>query len=548
MSSNIYRQHLERNRANYTPLTPLSFLERSAMVYPHRTAVVHGDWRLDYAQLRERCHRLASALHRRGIGEGDTVAIMAPNVPAMLEAHYGVPMAGAVLNCLNTRLDAAAIAFCLEHGEAKLVITDREYGDVMGQALKQLGRPIVVIDIEDPLAVSPGPRLGEMDYEAFIAGGDPAFVPAPLADEWSAISLGYTSGTTGNPKGVVCHHRGAYLNALGNVVTSGLSRQSVYLWTLPMFHCNGWSYTWGVTAVAGTHVCLRRLDPALVYAAIKREGVTHLCGAPIVLNLLANAPESAKTKFEQTVLVTTGGAAPPSAVIAAMERSGFRVAHAYGLTESYGPGVICAWHDEWDELPLEERARMTARQGVNYVTMEDLMVADPKSMEELPRDGETMGEIFLRGNTVMMGYLKNPSATDLAFVGGWFHTGDLGVRHPDGYVEVKDRSKDIIISGGENISSLEVEEVLYRHPKVLEAAVVARPDARWGEHPCAFVTPRGDAGALSAEEIITFCRSNMAHFKAPRTVVFGPLPKTATGKIQKYVLREQAKALGGEAR
>jgi fatty-acyl-CoA synthase len=544
MRSNIYRQHLDRNPANFVPLTPLSFLERSAAVYPEKIAVVHGERRLSYARFRERCHRLASALQARGIGEGDTVAIMAPNVPAMLEAHYGVPMLGAVLNCLNTRLDPAAIAFCLDHGEAKLVIADCEYAEVMAPALKLAGRNIPVIDIDDPLAMGAGRRLGELDYEAFIALGDPSFVPPPLADEWSAISLSYTSGTTGNPKGVVTHHRGAYLNALGVSMTANLDRRSTYLWTLPMFHCNGWTFTWGVTAAAATHVCLRRVDPALVYATIKREVVTHLCGAPIVLNMLANAPGTAKTAFDHPVSVTTGGAAPPSAVIAAMEANGFRVTHAYGLTECYGPGVTCAWHDEWDGLPLQERARLTARQGVNYVTMEGLMVGDPATLAEAPRDAQTMGEIFLRGNTVMMGYLKNPSATDQAFAGGWFHTGDLGVRHPDGYVEVKDRSKDIIISGGENISSLEVEEVLYRHPKVLEAAVVARPDAKWGEHPCAFVMPRPDASEVSEEEIIAFCRAEMARFKAPRTVVFGPLPKTSTGKIQKYLLRERAQALG----
>jgi len=543
MPSSIYRQHLGQTPANYAPLTPLSFLERTAAVYPDKVAVVHGTQRFTYGQMRERCRRLASALSRRGIGEGDTVAIMAPNVPAMLEAHYGVPMLGAVLNCLNTRLDPPAIAFCLEHGEAKLLICDREYSGVVDPALKLLGRSLAVVDIDDPLAGDAGKRLGEIDYEAFLAGGDPGFAPPALTDEWSAISLGYTSGTTGNPKGVVCHHRGAYLNALGVCMTAGLTRQSRYLWTLPMFHCNGWSFTWGVTAAAATHICLRRVDPAQVYALIKDEGVTHLCGAPVVLNMLANAPESVKVSFEQTVSVTTGGAAPPSTVIAAMERNGFRVSHAYGLTECYGPGVICAWHDEWDDLPLEERARLTARQGVNYLTLEGLMVADPATLVETPRDGSTMGEIFLRGNTVMMGYLKNPSATDAAFAGGWFRTGDLGVRHPDGYIEVKDRSKDVIISGGENISSLEVEEVLYRHPKVLEAAVVARPDEKWGEHPCAFVTPRADAGALTAKEIIDFCRLNMARFKAPRTVVFGPLPKTATGKIQKYVLRERARSL-----
>jgi len=544
MPSNIYRQHLDRNPANYAPLTPLSFLDRTVAVYPDKTAVIHGDRRYSYAEFGQRCRRLASALAKRGIGTGDTVAVMAPNVPAMLEAHYGVPMTGAVVNCLNTRLDAPTIAFCLQHGEAKILITDGEYAEVMEKALKSIDRPIAVIDIADPLAGGLARNLGEMDYETLLAGGDPEFDPPALADEWSAISLGYTSGTTGNPKGVVCHHRGAHLNSLGNILAVGLDRHSVYLWTLPMFHCNGWTFTWAVTAVGGTHVCLRRVEPAAIYAAIKGEGVTHLCGAPIVLNMLANAPDQAKVKFDQIVKVTTGGAAPPSAVIMAMERNGFRVTHAYGLTECYGPGLVCAWHDEWDSRPVEERARLNARQGVKYVTLEGVIVADPQTLVETPRDGKTMGEIFLAGNTVMMGYLKNPSATDAAFKGGWFHTGDLAVRHPDGYVEIKDRSKDVIISGGENISSIEVEEVLYRHPKVLEAAVVARADEKWGEHPCAFVTPRPGAEDVTAEEIIAFCRDNMAKFKVPRTVVFGPLPKTSTGKIQKYMLREQAKGLG----
>ncbi len=544
MPSNIYRQNLDRNPANYAPLTPVSFLARTAAVYPGKVACIHGDRRYTYAELGGRCRRLASALARRGIGEGDTVAIMAPNVPAMLEAHFGIPMTGAVINCLNTRLDAATIAFCLKHGEAKILIADSDYAEVVEAALKTLDKPITVIDIDDPLAGSSRRRLGDITYEEFLLQGDPNHQPPPLKDEWSAISLGYTSGTTGNPKGVVCHHRGAYLNALGNVMAVGLDRQSVYLWTLPMFHCNGWCFPWAVTAVGGTHVCMRKVEAAAIYAAIRREGVTHLCGAPVVMNMLANAPEEAKTTFERVVKMTTGGAAPPSPVILAMERNGFSITHAYGLTECYGPGLVCAWHDEWDMLPTEQRARMNARQGVNYVTLDGLMVADPQTLQETPRDGLTMGEIFLAGNTVMMGYLKNPPASEAAFKGGWFHTGDLAVRHPDGYVEIKDRSKDIIISGGENISSIEVEEVLYRHPKVLEAAVVARPDEKWGEHPCAFVTPRPEAGEVKPEEIIDFCRANMAKFKAPRTVVFGPLPKTSTGKIQKFVLREKAKALG----
>ena len=543
MPSNIYRQNLERDRANYAPLTPISLLERSAQVYPEKTAVIHGDRRFTYAEFRERCHRLASALSRRGIGEGDTVAVMAPQCAG----HAGGPFRRAHGRCSPQRPQYPAR--CRQHrllprawrGEAA---DHRPRICRCHRAGAAADRPN---HHGDRYRRSPrrgcGTAAGRDGLRGLHRHGRSLFAPRLLADEWAPISLGYTSGTTGNPKGVVCHHRGAYLNALGVAMTAGLTRQSTYLWTLPMFHCNGWCFTWAVTAVAGTHVCLRRMDPALVYAAIKREGVTHLCGAPVVLNMLANAPDSAKQVFDQSVSVTTGGAAPPSAIIAAMERNGFRVAHAYGLTECYGPGLICAWHDEWDGLSLEERARLTARQGVTYLTLEGVMVADPATLEETPWDGQSMGEIFLRGNTVMMGYLKNPSATDTAFEGGWFHTGDLGVRHPDGYVEVKDRSKDIIISGGENISSLEVEEVLYRHPKVLEAAVVARPDATWGEHPCAFVLPRAEAGDVSVEELIAFCRENMARFKAPRTVVFGPLPKTSTGKIQKYVLRERARSL-----
>lgn len=488
MPSSIYREHLGRNSANYAPLTPLSFLARTVAVYPDKTAVIHGDRRYSYAEFGERCRRLASALARRGIGLGDTVAIMAPNVPAMLEAHYGVPMTGAVVNCLNTRLDAPTIAFCLQHGEAKILLTDGEYAEAMAKALKLLERPITVIDIADPLGG--GRKLGEMDYETFLAGGDPNFNSPPLADEWSAISLGYTSGTTGNPKGVVCHHRGAHLNSLGNILAVGLDRHSVYLWTLPMFHCNGWTFTWAVTAVAGTHVCLRRVEPAAIYAAIKREGVTHLCGAPIVLNMLANAPDHAKVRFDQIVKVTTGGAAPPSAVIMAMERNGFRVTHAYELTECYGPGLVCAWHDEWDRQPVEERARLNARQGVNYVTLEGLMVADPQTLAQTPRDGKTMGEIFLAGNTVMMGYLKNPSATDAAFKGGWFHTGDLAVRHPDGYVEIKDRSKDVIISGAKTFHRLKSRKCSTATPRSWKRLSSPAPTKN-GESILAPSSPRG---------------------------------------------------------
>jgi fatty-acyl-CoA synthase len=529
--------------ANHAPLTPLSFLERSAAVYARKAAVIHGERVFTYAELHERARRLASALDRRGIGRGDVVAIMAPNVPAMLEAHYGVPMAGAVLNALNYRLDARAIAFILEHARVRLLIADTEFSDTVGAALALLPRPVPVVDVVDPLAESGrgGSRLGETDYETLLLDGDPEAVAAEPADEWQAISLLYTSGTTGNPKGVVYAHRGAYLNALGNALAFGLTPRSVYLWTLPMFHCNGWTHTWAVTAVGGTHVCLRKVDPALIFPLIRRHGVTHLCGAPIVLNTLIHAPDAVKVRPAHVVEVGTGGAAPPSPVIAAMEAMGFRVTHLYGLTESYGPATLCAWQADWDALPAPERATRMARQGVAYPTLGGLKVADPASGRPVPRDGVTMGEVMLRGNTVMKGYLRNPDATGEAFRGGWFHTGDLAVWHPDGYIEVKDRSKDIIISGGENVSSLEVEEVLYRHPAVMEAAVVAKPDARWGETPVAFVALRPGAGPVTEAELVHWCREHLAHFKAPRTVVLGPLPKTSTGKIQKYVLREQAK-------
>ncbi len=533
---------LERNRANHAPLTPLDFLYRAADVYPDKRAVIHGERAYTYREFAERCRRLASALAARGIGRGDTVAIMAPNVPAMLEAHYAVPGLGAVLNALNYRLDAKTIAFCLDHGEAKVLIADREFSPVIARALAGLGREILVVDIDDPLAAG-GERVGAITYEDFLAQGDPAFeMPGPL-DEWDSCALLYTSGTTGDPKGVVYHHRGAYLNALGNALAFGLTPHAVYLWTLPMFHCNGWTYTWAVTAVGGTHVCLRKVEPAPVFSAIERNRVTHLCGAPIVLNMLVHAPAETKRRFAHTVEVATGGAAPPSAVIEAMESMGFRVTHLYGLTESYGPATLCAWQDEWEALDLGERSRLMARQGVRYPTLAGLQVADPETHVPVPRDGATIGEVMLRGNTLMKGYLKNPRATTEAFREGWYHTGDLGVWHPDGYVEVKDRSKDIIISGGENISSLEVEECLYRHPQVMEAAVVARPDAKWGETPCAFVVLKPGATAVTAEDILAYCRENLARYKVPRTVVFGELPKTSTGKIQKFVLRERARGL-----
>jgi fatty-acyl-CoA synthase len=537
--ANPYEIGLDKNAANYAPLTPIGFLLRSASVYPDRLAVAYGDRRYTWREALERCRRLAGALAARGIRGGDTVALMVPNLPEAFEAHFGAPMAGAVLNALNIRLDAETIAFILRHGEAKVLITDTEFSPVIKEALGQLDEKPVVIDIADRQGPG-GERLGELDYEAFLASGDAEFAEITPTDEWEAIALNYTSGTTGNPKGVVYHHRGAYLNALGNILVWGMPQHPVYLWTLPMFHCNGWCFPWTVTAQAGTHVCLRRVEAAAIYQAIARERVTHLCGAPVVMNMLLNAGLADRRPLDRRIDMMTAGAAPPAAVIEGMEGLGFHITHVYGLTEVYGPAVVCAWHGEWDELPAGERARLKARQGVTYPVLEDLMVADPASLAPVPADGATMGEIFMRGNIVMKGYLKNPRATEEVFDGGWFHSGDLGVVHPDGYIELKDRSKDIIISGGENISTIEVEDVLYRHPCVLEAAVVACPDPMWGETPCAFVTLKPEARA-EAEEIIAFCRDHLAHFKAPRTVIFGPLPKTSTGKIQKFVLRERAK-------
>jgi fatty-acyl-CoA synthase len=537
--------HLARNPANFAALTPLNFLARAAAIYPDKVAVIDGARRFTYREFDARSRRLADTLRRRGIGAQDTVAVMAPNVPALLEAHYGVPMTGAVLNALNYRLDAASIAFILGHGQAKLLIAGREFAPLVREALTRFGKTLPVVEIADgPGADHQGPlQFGEIEYEDFLMEGDPTASWSPPTDEWAPIALNYTSGTTGNPKGVVYHHRGAFLGALGNAITFGLGPDSVYLWTLPMFHCNGWTYTWGVTAVAATHVCLRRVDPALIFPAIAEHRVTHLSGAPIVLNMLVHAPDAVKRRFDHVVEASTGGAAPPSAVIEAMERMGFRVTHLYGLTESYGPTTTCAWQEEWDALPLGERAAKMARQGVANLHLDRQRVADPATLRDVPADGETIGEVMVRSNTLMKGYLTNPCATDEAFAGGWFHTGDLGVMHPDGYIEIKDRSKDIIISGGENISSIEVEEVLYRHPQVMEAAVVAKPDEVWGESPCAFVTLKPDAEPVSADDIIAWCRANLAHFKVPKAVVFGPLPKTSTGKIQKYALREKAKEL-----
>jgi fatty-acyl-CoA synthase len=538
MSGNPYSVGLDKNAANFVPLSPIGFLLRSAKVYPQRASVIHGRRRYTWRETLERCRRLASALAKVGIGRGDTVAVMAPNVPEAFEATYGVPMAGAVLNALNIRLDAETIAFILMHGEAKVLLTDGEFAPVIKKALALLDKKPMVVDIVDPLA--PGERLGVMDYEEFLTGGDPNFAELTPRDEWDAIALNYTSGTTGNPKGVVYHHRGAYLNALGNIVVWGMGQHPIYLWTLPMFHCNGWCFPWTVTALAGTHVCLRRVEAGAIYDAIDKHGVTHMCGAPVVMNMLLNDRAAEGRTLPRAVAMMTAGAAPPAAVIEGMERRGFKITHVYGLTETYGPSTVCAWHDEWDGRDNEERARLKARQGVNYPVLDGLMVGNPDTLAPVPWDGATMGEVFMRGNIVMKGYLKNPSATDEAFVGGWFHSGDLAVQHPDGYIEIKDRSKDIIISGGENISTIEVEDVLYRHPAVLEAAVVAKPDERWGETPCAFVTLR-DGATAEADDIVAFCRSHMARYKAPRNVVFGPLPKTSTGKIQKFVLRERAK-------
>jgi len=538
---NAYDTDLDKTPANYVPLTPLSFLDRTAAVFPTRLAVAHGKRRYTWAEAAARCRRLGSALSRRGIGKGDTVAAMLTNTPEAFEAAHGVPMTGAVLNMLNTRLDADAIAFMLDHGEARVLLTDTEFAPTIKAALGMTQRELIVIDVDDSEGPG-GERLGGTEYEAFLRTGDPECRGVRPDDEWDAIALNYTSGTTGDPKGVVYHHRGAYLNALGNVLVWGMKMHPVYLWTLPMFHCNGWCFPWTITAQAGTHVCLRRVEAKAIYDAFADEGVTHLCGAPIVMSMLLNAPDEARREFPQAVQMMTAASAPPAAVLEGMERLGIKVTHVYGLTEVYGPAVVCAWHEEWNGKPIAEQADLKARQGVRYPVLEGLMVADPDTLEPVPADAATIGEVFMRGNVVMKGYLKNPSATDKAFKGGWFHTGDLGVMHPDGYVELKDRSKDIIISGGENISTIEVEGVLYRHPAVLEAAVVARPDEKWGETPCAFVTLRPGKTA-TAEDIIGFCRQNLAHFKCPRTVVFGELPKTSTGKVQKFVLRDRAREI-----
>ena len=539
--NSIYDQGLSRTRANHVPLTPLSFIARSAAVYPRRTAVIHGALRRTWAQTYARCLRLASALSRRGIGPGQTVAVMLPNIPAMVEAHFGIPMTGAVINALNTRLDAQAIAFMLEHSETRLVIVDREFSAVMREALARASVKPIIVDVDDPEYTGEGEAIGETEYEAFIAGGDAAHVARHPDDEWEAIALGYTSGTTGNPKGVVTHHRGAYLNATSNIVVWSMPNFATYLWTLPMFHCNGWCFPWTLAAIAGVNVCLRKVEAQAVLEAIRAHKVTHYCGAPIVHSSIINAPPALRAGITHKVSAMVAGAAPPGSMIEGMERMGFNLAHVYGLTEVYGPAAVCAWQDEWSDLSVGERAQKMGRQGVPYTLQEAITVLDPETMNPVPPDGATMGEIMFRGNIVMKGYLKNEKATTEAFEGGWFHTGDLAVVDPDGYVKIRDRSKDVIISGGENISSIEVEDVIYGHPAVLACAVVATPDPKWGETPCAFVELKEGASATEAE-LVAHCRAALAHFKAPRRFVFGVLPKTSTGKIQKFVLREQAKS------
>ena len=540
--SNPYEIDLDKNPANYAPLTPLGFIERAAYVYPERLAVVHGVRRFTWAETYARCRRLASVLAQRGMRTGDTVAAMLANTPEMYECHFGVSMAGAVLNTLNTRLDAEAIAFMLEHGGAKILIADREFSSTVEKALASIKSKPIVIDVDDPEYAGPGRRIGAEEYEHFVASGDPGYEWAPPGDEWNAISLNYTSGTTGNPKGVVYHHRGAYLNAICNIVTWGMPHHAVYLWTLPMFHCNGWCFPWTMAANAGTNVCLRKVDARSILDAIRAHRVTHYCGAPIVHSTLINADPKLREGITHKVHAMVAAAAPPAAMIEGMERMGWDLTHVYGLTEVYGPATVCAKHEEWNGLDIDKRTEKNGRQGVRYLMEEGLTVMDPATMKLVPADGETMGEIMFRGNITMKGYLKNAKATQEAFAGGWFHSGDLAVMQPDGYVKIKDRSKDIIISGGENISSLEVEDVLYRHPAVLAAAVVAKPDSKWGETPCAFVELKPDA-KVTEKELIDHCRAHLARFKAPRTVVFGVLPKTSTGKIQKFVLRQQAKSV-----
>ncbi|MHA1523343.1 MAG: acyl-CoA synthetase [Alphaproteobacteria bacterium] len=543
MSDSPFSTDLDKNPANFQPLSPVSFLERSAAVFPDQLAILHGRQRISYAQFYANSRRLASSLVQAGVGVGDTVSVMLANTPPMLEAHYGVPMAGAVLHAMNTRLDAATLAFQLDHAQTKVLIADREFAPEVREALEHCARKPLVIDFNDPEIEQSVPQLSDTDYAEFVASGDPQFAWVPPGDEWDAISLNYTSGTTGNPKGVVYHHRGAYLLAQGNVLTASMPRHAIYLWTLPMFHCNGWCFPWSLSVVAGTHVCLRQVRAGLIWQALADARITHLCGAPIVMSTILGAKAEEKRRLDHRVEFFTAAAPPPETVLAAMSQEGFNVTHLYGLTETYGPAVVNEWKADWDALDNAEQAQLKARQGVRYVPLDGLSVRDPQTMIQVPSDGQTLGEVMFRGNVVMKGYLKNPDASDAAFAGGWFHSGDLGVCHPDGYIQLKDRSKDIIISGGENISSIEVEDVLYKHPGIAFAAVVARPDEKWGETPCAFVELKPDGAPVSPDDIIAFCRENMARFKAPRTVVFGDIPKTSTGKIQKFKLRDVAKNL-----
>jgi fatty-acyl-CoA synthase len=540
--ANAYETGLDKTPANYQPLTPLIFLERAASVHPDHTAIIHGSERIPYRTFYARARKLGSALYSHGIGLGDTVSVMLANTPAMLEAHYGVPMTGAVLHSINTRLDPSAITFMLDHAETKVLIGDTEFGPVLKQALAKAEAKPLLIDYRDFQCGVEGERLGNLDYEAFLADGDPDFPWAMPSDEWDAISLNYTSGTTGNPKGVVYHHRGAALMCYANAIATGMGQHPVYLWTLPMFHCNGWCFPWSLSLLAGTHVCLRAVRAKAMYDAIAVHKVTHLSGAPFVMACLLNASEEDKRPFDHRVAFNHAAAPPPAAVLAKMDAAGFELTHLYGLTETYGPATLNEWHAAWDELPDEERLAKRIRQGVRYHALEDLTILDPVTMEKVRADGETMGEVMFRGNIVMKGYLKNEKATEQAFAGGWFHSGDLGVLHPDGYIQLKDRSKDVIISGGENISSIEVEDVIYKHPDVVGAAVVAKPDPKWGETPCAFIELRPGA-QVTAEDIIAWCKEKLARFKCPRCVVFIELPKTSTGKIQKFKLREMAKAV-----
>jgi fatty-acyl-CoA synthase len=543
MSVSPYDRDLDRNPANFQPLTPLALLERAAEVFPDRLAVVHGPLRRNYREFHARSKLLASALTKRGFVRGDTIAVMLANTPAMLECHYGVPMCGAVLNALNTRLDPVALAFMLDHGEAKALIVDREFSGVMAQALKLAKVHPLVVDYDDPEYEGAGERIGEIEYEALLAEGDKSYGRTAPSDEWDAIALNYTSGTTGDPKGVVYHHRGANLLATGNVVTADMGRHPVYLWTLPMFHCNGWCFPWSISVKAGVHVCLRQVRAKPIYDLIAEHKVTHLCGAPIVMSVLLNAGPEEKRPLPHLVRFFTAAAPPPAAVLKAMGEAGFEVTHLYGLTEVYGPAVVNDWKEEWDALDHDAQSHLKARQGVRYHALEALDVLDPDTMAPVPADGRTIGEVMFRGNVVMKGYLKNKPSTDRAFAGGWFHSGDLGVKHADGYVQLRDRSKDIIISGGENISSIEVEDALFDHPGVALAAVVALPDEKWGETPCAFVEMKPGESA-TADELIEWCRARLARYKCPRTIVFEPIPKTSTGKVQKFALRERAKHLG----